>query len=131
MHIIKSSILVNSHRSIFKSRVLTPPPRCDLSTNSQLSYSRYWEGISTFGAVTSNWTSAAAHALSFVKDTPLGRRSFAMSAQEAAKKGGTLEADQFLNDTTEADINQNATFYHDVLHLVSLLHALVRPSTSN
>ena len=76
-------------------------------------------------AITSNWTSAAAHALSFVKDTPLGRRSFGMSAQEAARKGGTLEAHQFLSDTTEDDVAKNATFFHDMLHLCSLLHAVV------
>ena len=82
--------------------------------------------------VTSNWTSAAAHALSFVKDTPLGRRSFGMSAQEAARNGGTLEANQFLSDKTEDDIAKDATFFHDMLHLCSLLHAVVShaPATS-
>ena len=94
---------------------------------SQLSYSRYWEGMIKWTAVTSNWTSAAAHAMSFVKDTPQGRRSFSMSAQEAAKKGGTLEASQFFNDTTDQEVESNATFYYDMIHLVSLLHAVVSP----
>lgn len=75
--------------------------------------------------VTSNWTSAAAHALSFVKDTPVGRRSFGMSAQEAAKRGGPLESNQFLSDQTEDQTVKNATFYYDMLHLVSLCHAVV------
>ena len=60
-------------------------------------------------AVTSNWTSAAVHGLSFLKDTPTGRRSFAMSAQEAAIKGGPQEASQFLSDATEDDVERNVS----------------------
>ena len=90
----------------------------------QLSYSRYWEGLTKMQGVTSNWTSAAAHALAFVKDTPAGRRSFGTSAIESAKRGGALEPNLLLTQT-EDEIAKNATFYYDMLHLVSLCHAVV------
>ena len=79
--------------------------------------------------MTSNWSTAACHAAAFAYNLPLGRRSFQMSARESAAstgdKGpqvGNLSLPQLGKEETEARLN--ASFYLDIIHLFSLLHAV-------
>ena len=79
--------------------------------------------------MTSNWSTAACHAAAFAYNLPLGRRSFQMSARESAAstgdKGpqvGNLSLPQLEKEETEARLN--ASFYLDIIHLFSLLHAV-------
>jgi hypothetical protein len=87
---------------------------------TQLSYQRYWEGIKHVQDMTANLSSAACHAAAFARDTPLGRRCYEQSAREAAE----LESDKTSSRISESEISQNATFHRDVIHLLSLLHAV-------
>ena len=72
------------------------------------------------------WSSACLHATAFSKDTPLGRRSFTMSALDAAKQGGGLEIPATDGSSSAAadELSDKATFYYDLMQLVSLLHAV-------
>ena len=98
---------------------------------TNLAYSRYWEGITKMQGVSSNWTSACTHCLAFSKNTARGSQSFDLTARQAAEAAEAVEAEAAgtgrLPDSLAADpeeVDKNACFCHDVMHLTSLLHAV-------
>jgi hypothetical protein len=79
--------------------------------------------------MTATLCSACLHATAFCKDTPIGRRSFERTALKSAQAGGYFENGPpgysvGSSETSVDDLSNNATFYYDVVHLTSLLHAV-------
>ena len=72
--------------------------------------------------MTSNWSSAATHAVAFMYNFPHGSRSFLMSVRESAETRS--QAGMQVSVLTDDEAERNACFFYDILHLFSLLHAV-------
>jgi len=99
---------------------------------TNLAYSRYWEGITKMQGMSSNWTSACTHCVAFSKNTSRGSHSFEQTARQAAEAAEAEEAAKAegngrLPESLAADpeeVDKNASFCHNIMHLTSLLHAV-------
>ena len=72
--------------------------------------------------MTSNWSSAATHAVAFMYNFPHGSRSFLMSVRESAETRS--QAGMQVSVLTDDEAERNACFFYDIVHLFSLLHAV-------